>query len=224
MTSIATGNAYLDSLASATSAAKSNSNQTIDQSGFLKLLSAQLTTQDPTEPTDNSQMVQQMATFSQVAGIAEMNSSLKGMATDISASRFGGASSLVGRAALVGSSVVAAASNGAYAGAIGLPADSGDVTLNLVDSSGQTVYAKDLGAHAAGSLNWNWDGKDASGKAIAGPLKMIVNATNAANTGTLSPTLSAWTEIASVQSPASGTTKLVTALGSFGAGDVQALS
>jgi flagellar basal-body rod modification protein FlgD len=223
MTSISTGNTYLDSLSSAATTASSSS-QTIDQSGFLKLLSAQLTTQDPTEPTDNSQMVQQMATFSQVAGITEMNSSLKTMAGDISASRFGGTASLVGRAALVSSSVVAAALNGAYAGQVGLPADSGDVTLSLVDASGNTVYAKDLGAHSAGAVNWNWDGKDTNGTAVAGPLKMVVSATNAANTGSLSPTLAAWTEIASVQSPASGTTKLVTGLGSFSASDVQALS
>ncbi|HMI18016.1 MAG TPA: flagellar hook capping FlgD N-terminal domain-containing protein, partial [Sphingomonas sp.] len=69
---VSTGNSYLDSLTNsqtAAQAAASKSNQTIDQAGFLKLLTTQLQTQDPTAPTDDNTMVQQMATFSQVAGI-----------------------------------------------------------------------------------------------------------------------------------------------------------
>jgi len=224
---ISTGNSYLDSLAAggaAATAGASKSNGTIDQEGFLKLLTTQLQTQDPTEPVDNSQMVAQMAQFSSVAGITEMNASLKSMAGDIAAARFGDASGWIGRAALVSSDIAAAASNGAYAGEIGLPSDAKDVTLTLVDASGQTVHSADLGARAAGAVDWGWDGKDASGNAVAGPLRMIVSAVPASGTASITPTLSAWTEVASVQSPASGSTKLITALGSFAPGDVEALS
>jgi flagellar basal-body rod modification protein FlgD len=232
MTSISsTGNAYLDSLnASASSstapaaAASATSSQTIDQSGFLKLLSAQLTTQDPTDPTDDNTMVQQMATFSEVAGITQMNQSLTAMSGSVQANRFGDASSWIGHAALVSSSVVAAASNGAYAGEIGLPADSKDVSLNLVDATGTTVYSKDLGAHGAGAVDWNWDGKDTKGNAVAGPLQMVVSATNSAGTAAITPTLSAWSQIVSVQSPTTGTTKLVTGLGTFDPSNVAAVS
>ena len=49
----------------------------MDQNDFLRLMTTQLTTQDPFNPMDNTQMVAQMAQFSQVAGIAEMNQSLK---------------------------------------------------------------------------------------------------------------------------------------------------
>ena len=225
---ISTGNSYLDSLsasdAAAAAASTSSSKNTIDQEGFLKLLTTQLQTQDPTEPVDNSQMVAQMAQFSSVAGITEMNTSLKSMASDIAAARFGDASGWIGRAALVTSDIAAAASNGAYAGEIGLPADAKDVSLTLVDANGQTVHSADLGARSAGAVDWSWDGKDADGNAVAGPLQMIVSAVPASGTASMTPTLSAWTEVASVQSPASGTTKLITALGSFAPTDVQALS
>lgn len=226
---ISTGSSVLDALNKSSSASSSastatKSNSTIDQSGFLKLLSAQLTTQDPTAPTDNSQMVQQMATFSQVAGITDMSQTLKAMSTDLKASRFGDAASWIGRAALVQSNVVTAASNGAFAGEIGLPEAAGDVTMSLVDQSGNTVYSQDLGAKAAGAVDWNWDGKDANGKAVAGPLQMVVSATNAAGTARIAPTISAWAEIASVQSPTSGTTKLITGLGTFSPSDIQAIA
>lgn len=225
---ISTGNSYLDALANTATPTAANSkpksSQTIDQAGFLKLLTTQMTTQDPTEPQDNTQMVQQMATMTQVQGITEMSQSMKDMATTLTASRFGTASSWVGHAALVGSDIAAPASNGAYAGQIALATDAKDVTLNLVDADGNVVHTQDLGAKSAGAINWTWDGKDQNGKAVTGPLKMMVNAPVATGSGQATTTLSAWAEIASVQSPVSGSTKLVTALGSFAPSDIQAVS
>jgi len=46
---------------------------TLGQGDFLRLLTAQLQNQDPTKPVDNMQYVQQMASFSQVAGTSETN-------------------------------------------------------------------------------------------------------------------------------------------------------
>ena len=224
---VSTGNSYLDSLTNTTAAATaaaSKSNQTIDQSGFLKLLTTQLQTQDPTEPTDNTQMVQQMATFSQVAGISEMNQSLKSMLSDVSASRFGDASGWIGRAALITGNVATQASNGAYAGQVSLPSDAKAVTLSLVNSNGQTVYSKDLGAKGTGDISWSWDGKDTSGAATTdGALQVIVTAVGT-NGKSVSPTNATWNEIQSVKSPATGTTQLITGLGSVSPSDVLQLS
>jgi flagellar basal-body rod modification protein FlgD len=49
---------------------------TLDQSDFLTLMTAQLKNQDPTKPVDNQQYVQQMAMFSQLAGTTETNAKL----------------------------------------------------------------------------------------------------------------------------------------------------
>jgi flagellar basal-body rod modification protein FlgD len=226
---ISTGNSYLDSLGSssttaAAAAAASKSSQTINQQGFLQLLTTQLSTQDPTDPTDDNTMVQQMATFSQVAGITEMNQSLGSIATDMAASRFGDASGWIGRAALVSGNVASQASNGAYAGQITLPTDSKDTTISLVNASGQTVYSQDLGAKSAGDVSWSWDGKDSSGNATTdGALQVIV--TSVGTDGkSQSPTQATWNEIQSVKSPATGTTQLITGLGSIDPSDVLQLS
>jgi flagellar basal-body rod modification protein FlgD len=61
------------------------SSKGLGQADFLKLMSAQLKQQDPFNPLDNTQMVAQMAQFSSVAGIGEMNTSLKSIADQISA-------------------------------------------------------------------------------------------------------------------------------------------
>mgnify|MGYP001544835634 CR=1 FL=1 len=57
----------------------------LDQTAFLKLMTTQLQAQDPFNPMDNTAMVAQMAQFSSVAGISEMNTSLKAIADQISA-------------------------------------------------------------------------------------------------------------------------------------------
>ncbi len=55
----------------------------LNTSDFLRLMTEQLKQQDPFAPTDNSQMVAQMAQMSSSSGIAEMNASLKGIAATL---------------------------------------------------------------------------------------------------------------------------------------------
>ena len=228
MTSI-TGNSYLDTLtstasskaAAATSTAK---DKTLDQNDFLKLLTTQLKTQDPFAPVDNSQMVAQMAQFSSVAGISEMNSSLKAMATDISASRLGGAASWIGKSALVSSDIATPVSGGGYAGEITLPSAAKSAQVSFTDADGNILHQSSFGASDAGQLAFSWDGKDADGNTVAtGPLAITVTA-YAKNGTAMTPTTSTWTPIASVESPSSGATKLSTALGSISPSEVLRLS
>jgi len=206
-----------------TTATTKKDNQTVDQTTFLKLLTTQMQSQDPFNPVDNSQMVAQMAQFSSVAGIAEMNSSLKGIASDISASRVGDASSWIGRAALVKADTATQFSDGSYAGSIVLPKDATNVAISLVDSQGQTVYSKTMGPQAAGEVPFSWDGKDADGNQIGtGALSVKVSAVN--TEGVVTPDVYTWTNVNGVQSPASGTTKLVTALGLISPSDAERLA
>ena len=50
------------------------------QTDFLRLMTTQLKAQDPFSPVDNQAMVAQMAQFSSVAGIEDMNIALKSIA------------------------------------------------------------------------------------------------------------------------------------------------
>ena len=202
-----------DSLA--LSSAKSS---TLDQTAFLKLMTTQLKTQDPFDPVDNSQMVAQMAQFSATTGIAEMNATLKSMASTLSGSRIGDAAGWIGKGALVAADTAGALGDGSYRGEVTLDKASAATSLSLVDASGAVVHAADLGAQAAGTVAFQWDGKDAAGNAVAGPLKVVVTADGA------TPAISTWTGITGVQSPADGAaTKLVTPIGTFDPAAVQRL-
>jgi len=68
----------------ATESEKSNE---IGQNEFLELMLAQLKNQDPFQPLENGEFVAQMAQFSTVSGIEEMNASLKGMTDSLQGNR-----------------------------------------------------------------------------------------------------------------------------------------
>ncbi|HMO74729.1 MAG TPA: flagellar hook capping FlgD N-terminal domain-containing protein [Sphingopyxis sp.] len=62
-----------------------NSGMQLGQSDFLRLMTAQLTQQDPFNPVDNQAMVAQMAQFSSLAGISETNVTLQQIAEQLQA-------------------------------------------------------------------------------------------------------------------------------------------
>lgn len=185
----------------------------MDQNDFLRLMTTQLTTQDPFNPVDNTQMVAQMAQFSQVAGIAEMNRSLQTIATSLGGSRLSDAASWIGHSMLVESDIATPLRDGTYAGEFALEGPADQVTVSFQDATGAVVHSETLGAQQAGNVAFAWDGKNEAGDYVAGqPLRMVVTATRSGQTSNAAT--ATWTSIGGIQSPSNGTdSKLVTGLG-----------
>ena len=185
----------------------------MDQNAFLKLMTVQLTSQDPFDPVDNTEMVAQMAQFSQVAGIAEMNRSLQQIAASLGGTRLSDAASWIGHSMLVESDVATPLRDGSYAGEFALEEDADQVIVNLVGEDGSVVHSETLGQQAAGNVAFAWDGKNAAGETIAGgPLRLVVTATSGGKSS--NPATATWTSIGGIQSPANGgESRLVTGLG-----------
>lgn len=59
---------------------KGSAQRSLGQADFLALMTTQLKQQDPFDPVDNQAMIAQMAQFSSLAGISEMNDTLKAIA------------------------------------------------------------------------------------------------------------------------------------------------
>lgn len=148
------------------------SKKTRDQLGqteFLDLMITQLKNQDPFSPMENGDFIAQMAQFSSVTGLAELQQSFDKLATSLQSNQALQASSLVGRTVLVPSAVGTLNTGGSISGAVELPASSGTVGINVQDSSGQVVRRLELGSQAAGDVYFNWDGMtDAGVSAPAG--------------------------------------------------------
>lgn len=187
----------------------------MDQNDFLKLMTTQLTTQDPFNPVDNTQMVAQMAQFSQVAGIAEMNASLKTLVSSMGSGRLNDAASWIGRTVLAESNVASPLKDGSFAGEIALTEPADELSIAYVNDDGAILHQENVGAREAGTLPFAWDGKNAAGERIATrPVKVVVTA-RAAGERIAAP-VATWTVVGGIQSPATGSsTKLLTGLGAI---------
>ncbi|RKQ92386.1 flagellar basal-body rod modification protein FlgD [Solirubrobacter pauli] len=71
-----------------------NKASTLDKDGFLKLFVAQLTHQDPTSPMDTNDSINQMASFSMVEGMTNMQQTNTKIASSLTTSSAVG---LIGR-------------------------------------------------------------------------------------------------------------------------------
>ena len=60
-----------------------SSPQTLGQADFIRLMTTQMQMQDPLEPVDNKEMIAQMAQFSSLAGIENVNSTLKAISAQL---------------------------------------------------------------------------------------------------------------------------------------------
>jgi flagellar basal-body rod modification protein FlgD len=140
-------------------------NTQLGQNEFLKLMITQLNNQDPFKPMQNGEFIAQMAQFSSVTGLAQLQQSFDKLATSLQSNQALQASSLVGRSVLADSAVGTLPQGGAMTGGIDLPASSGNVTLNIQDASGQIVRHLELGTQAAGDVYFSWDGTTDGGTA-----------------------------------------------------------
>src|SRR5512140_2378652 len=68
---------------------------------FMKLMVAQLKHQDPLDPSKNEEFLAQLAQFSSLEGITNLNDSVSAMATSMRSSATSEAAALVGRSVLV---------------------------------------------------------------------------------------------------------------------------
>jgi flagellar basal-body rod modification protein FlgD len=134
---------------------------------FLNLLVAQLNNQNPLEPQGNGEFIAQLAQFSTVEGIGELNTSVSSMLSGYQSSQALQASSLVGRKVIVATDKAVVDTNEPFKASLSLPVSSSNVYVNVYDSAGSTVTRVNLGAQEAGSVAFTWDGKDANGNAVA---------------------------------------------------------
>ncbi|APR51576.1 flagellar hook capping protein [Sphingomonas koreensis] len=153
---------------------------TLGQSDFLTLMTAQMKNQDPFDPVDNTQMVAQMAQFSSLAGISEMNTTLQAIATKLGATSTTDLVSWVGRTVLTEGNTAYPRTDGTLGGVIELGADANEVNVVIEGPNGEILRNVALGKAGKGQLEFEWDGKTDTGeKAGDGPFKIRVAAQNA---------------------------------------------
>ena len=137
-------------------AQKANSDK-LGQSDFLKLMTTQLQNQDPFAPMDNGDFIAQMAQFSTVTGIQDMNASLGKLVEEFDQARIATASNLLGHSVLVPGNIGRPDDEGELHGVLDLPEATISTQLNYVDTdTNNSLFKDDLGPRAAGLVGFKW--------------------------------------------------------------------
>jgi flagellar basal-body rod modification protein FlgD len=133
---------------------KSGSIASIGKDQFLTLLVTQLKNQDPMSPMQPNEFAAQLAQFTSVEQLIQLNTAVNDQSAAVQVSTLAGQAAL--GASLIGKQVVAEG-NGVTIPATGqgsIRADiggtGGDATITLKDSTGKIVATRDLGSVAAG--------------------------------------------------------------------------
>jgi flagellar basal-body rod modification protein FlgD len=130
---------------------------TLGQSDFLKLMTTQLQNQDPFAPMDNGDFIAQMAQFSTVTGIQEINNSIGRLVEEFDQARIATASNLLGHSVLVPGDTGLPDENGELHGVLDLPEGTISTELRYIDAdSGEELFYDDLGPRPSGLVGFSW--------------------------------------------------------------------
>lgn len=151
-------NTNLDASLAVPRSREEQSRTDLGQDDFLRLMTTQFQNQDPMKPLENGEFLGQLAQFSTVSGIEDMNRSVSELAASINASQTLQAASMIGRSVLVEGEFGQLQDGQPLEGAVDLPVSSPNVTVRVFDPSGALVREIPLGTRSAGLAEFQWDG------------------------------------------------------------------
>lgn len=137
------------------------------QTAFLTLFTAQLKSQNPLDPMDNTAFVSQLAQFSQLEATTKMSDSLSAMAKASTTDRMTTAASLIGKKVAIPDGQAILVNSAAVDGTVALTADTDSITLKVFAADGTLVRTGQIGAQKKGDFNFAWDGMDSTGAQVA---------------------------------------------------------
>lgn len=177
------GSAASDSTSSPTAAQPAKDGNVVNQADFMQLLITQLQNQDPLNPMDSANFSAQLAQFSSLQQLTEINQTLKGAgkASD-GTSRFD-AVGFLGKDVRGASDVVALKSGVASTLDYTLPS-AGTVRAKIVDASGRTVADLVLGAESAGAHTFDLKGLSDVPQLADGDYKVRISVGDGTGTAT----------------------------------------
>lgn len=158
-------------------ATTSKSSSEMGKQDFLTLFTAQLKSQNPLDPVKNEAFVAQLAQFSQLEALTNMQTSLENFVTSMSSERMLSSASLIGKKVSMADVPTALGETGGIDASIDLPSGASGVQLTVQDSQGRTVQDLIAGPQNPGTASLTWDGLDAMGnRAPAGNYRLLAKA------------------------------------------------
>lgn len=140
-------------------------NDKLDKDAFFKLMIAQMKNQDPTNPLKSHEMAAQLANFSSLEQMQNMNSTLSEMKNGMKPQENYQALNLIGKAVSGDSSKVTRNINDKeHDFKFNLPMDVSEAKIKVFNADGQVVRTYDMKALKKGENKITWNGEDDKGQ------------------------------------------------------------
>lgn len=155
-------------------------NDKMDKDAFFKLMLAQLKNQDPMNPLKNHEMAAQLAQFSSLEQMTNMNTTLSKLESKATAPENFQALNLIGKTVAGDSSkVVRTQYDKEHDFNFELPQDAAAVSVKIINAKGEVQREYNLNDLKTGKNKVTWNGTNEGGvKQGAGEFKFLVEARN----------------------------------------------
>jgi flagellar basal-body rod modification protein FlgD len=129
---------------------------------FMSLMTTQMKSQDPLKPMESGDFLGQIAAFGTVSGISDLQKSFDNFAGSMQSDQALQGSALIGRSAIVPSSIGNLSAESGLQGRIDVDEAVPDLSLQIYTETGSLVRTIGMGP-AAGETHFTWDGLDDNG-------------------------------------------------------------
>ena len=137
-------------------------NEEMGKQDFLTLFTAQLQNQNPLEPVKNEAFVAQLAQFSQLEALTNMQTSLDTFVTAMSSERMLGSAALIGKKVAITDTPTQLTAGATMDASLDLPTGASGVQISVQDKQGRVVKNLVAGPQLPGVMTFQWNGKDAA--------------------------------------------------------------
>lgn len=132
--------------------------KTLGKDDFLKIMISQLKNQDPTSPFKSDQMATQIAQFTSVEQLQNVNQNLKQMAGQNKPLEQMAMTQMIGKVVTLDRERFPHVEGQPDSLSFHLNKDASHVRVAVISETGETVLEKDLGKQKAGEASFTWDG------------------------------------------------------------------
>ncbi len=147
-------------------ATTSSANQTLTQDDFMTLLVAQLKTQDPLSPMNSQDFGSQLAQFSSLQQMTNVNANLQQIQSIMNSQSVTASVGLIGKNVNGNGDTIQLKNGAAQTLGYSLPADAASVTVDIFDASNNDVSTIQGGNQKAGNNNIIWNGRGLNGNSL----------------------------------------------------------
>lgn len=152
----------------------------LDKDAFMKLMMAQLKNQDPTNPLKSHEMAAQLAQFSSLEQLQNVNTTLEDMKANQKPTETYQSLNFIGKAVAGDASKITRLKGDKYHDfTFSLPESASSATIQVKDENGEVVRKVELRDLKAGANSWTWNGQNEQGQAsTVGEYRFVIEAKN----------------------------------------------